>query len=204
MSDELDEEVETFNDPFELMDESLKLKDDIKIQKKALKDVTNRLVNEIHCDIGFVKEAQKMLAAEGKDKGDTLKDTFDKLINVILTFRQIGYVEHLAPYFDKLEAAGISLKIEDTESAASDTVKEGWKDSVSYLRSIKEKQDIISNTHAPNSEDINFAPKEEYKGLLSIYSKKLKGKDVDDAVQERVTYFEMAETAYNLVGDKEL
>ena len=47
MSDELDEEVETFDDPFELMDESLKLKNDIKIQKKALKDVTKGSTEDV-------------------------------------------------------------------------------------------------------------------------------------------------------------
>ena len=70
------------------------------------------------------------------------------------------------------------------------------------LKTIEEYSTELKETHAPKSEEIDFAPKKEYMGLVNIYKRGLEGKDVEDQVQDKLTICEWTERAYNLVKDK--
>ena len=111
----------------------------------------------------------------------------------------------LKDYFDALKKKGIEITLNLEEFVQADIAEESVEDALDsskgYMEEIDSYNDELKDEHAPKAEELNFAPKEEYKGLASIFIRGMKGKDVGDAVQDKVTYCEMTETAYNLVKD---
>ena len=197
--DEEKELLEKFEKAKELMDESLKIKADIKIANKAKRDATKRIVDELQIDPGFIKYVMGALASKGEEKGDKLKSTFSNLADVLISFRETRMSSELEEYLSGLEAQGIHIEFE-TKGDAPDTVKEGFKDCISYIRNVKDMNKTISDEHATSSEDMSWAPKKEYKEVLQAYSNKLKGKETaDDDIHDKIAFFEMAETAYNMI-----
>lgn len=197
------DEKEVISEPFELLEESLRVKGDIKVSKKAMEEASTRISDQLKIDKGFVKEARKLLSKKGAEKGDVLSSTFEKLATIISVLNVTGMLDELNEYLSELEGKGIKISIENKNESAPPSVIEDFKDVIAYLHTIDEYQEEITS-HSTRAEELNFSPKKEYKQLLSMYERRLKGKDVEDKVQDKITYCTMTETAWNIVHDKEI
>ena len=201
---------------FEVLEETSRLMDERKATKKALTETEKALANLLDIDVGFVKEADKLVEKKGAgwsgsplslDKDAKVKDPLSQLfINLrdkVLVLRETGQVDILQEYVDALEGQGIHLSFDAALTPFDDAVGEMFDRTTSYIRVIRSYDDEVKDEHAPKAEELNFCPSKEYKGLATIYKRgKVKGVEaVNDACQDKVAYCEMTETAYNLVHD---
>ena len=190
--------------------------DERKVAKKALTETEKALANLLDIDVGFVKEADKLVEKKGAgwagsplslDKDAKVKDPLSQLfINLrdkVLVLRETGQVDILQEYVDALEGQGIHLSFDAVPTPFDDAVGEMFDRATSYIRTIRSYDDEVKDEHAPKAEELNFCPSKEYKGLARIYKRGKKSglEAVNDACQDKVAYCEMTETAYNLVHD---
>ena len=201
---------------FEVLEETSKLMDERKVAKKALTETEKALANLLDIDVGFVKEADKLVEKKGAgwsgsplslDKDAKVKDPLSQLfINLrdkVLVLRETGQVDILQEYVEALEGQGIHLSFDAVPTPFDDAVGEMFDRATSYIRTIRSYDDEVKDEHAPKAEELNFCPSREYKGLARIYKRGKKSgvEAVNDACQDKVAYCEMTETAYNLVHD---
>jgi hypothetical protein len=129
---------------------------------------------------------------------------FRKLRDTVIELQSNGMIDVLKDYISALEGYGIHITIDpkDPDVDNVDEVRNVISSMCAYQQVITENSDIIGEEHAQQSEDLNFAPKTKYKEIFGFYSKKLKGKDVDDNIQDKVVFCEMYETALNIINDE--
>lgn len=214
--------------PFDLLDESVKILDDIKVAKKALKDVISNITDATSSQSGFIKAATKIVAKMGDgvtdkskplnvDKEAPYKDPISKLLKslgeTVLTLKEAGVLNKLQPYFEQLKTDyGISISIEDVsvEDLIDPSIEDLYNLSTSYLRTIRDYKDEIKEDHAPKAEEIQFVKSNDYNKVLALYNKGMsKGVDaIEDKCQDTLTSCEdtkkdldSLETAVNLVHD---
>lgn len=221
------EEVEETK-PFDLLDESVKILEDIKVAKKALKDVISSITEATSAQSGFIKAATKIVAKMGDgvtdknkplnvDKEAPYKDPISKLLKnlgeTILTLKEAGVLNKLEPYFNQLENDyGVSISVKDTsvEDPIDPEIEDLYNSSTSYLRTIRDYKDEIKEDHAPKAEEIQFVKSNDYNKVLALYNKGMsKGVDsIEDKCQDTLASCEdtkkdldSLETAINLVHD---
>lgn len=200
----------------EVLEETSKLMDERKVAKKALTETEKSLANLLEIDVGFVKEADKLVEKKGAgwagsplslDKEAKVKDPLSQMFiglrDKVAVLRETGQIGILQEYIEALEGCGIHLSFDAEETPFDDAVTEMFDRATSYIRTIRDYDDEVKDEHAPKAEELNFCPTKEYKGLARIYKRGKKSgvEAVNDACQEKVTYCEMTETAYNLVHD---
>jgi len=152
---------------------------------------------------------------EGKDPLSRVQDekfpdrvtpTMRKLLQIVDDLAAVGQLDMLDVYFDALKAKGIEITVSNKDVRVSD-VDETWQavENMSGFQSkICQLADEINFGCTQVAEDINFTPKQEFKGVLNLYAKKEEAKDVDDMYQDKVTGLQMTETAWNNVYDENL
>ena len=215
----MSEEIEV-NSAEELLEESLKVLSDQKETKKALKDSIKSLLEQTGGDKYFWGIVRKVYSAKGdgwvggdplnidpnSPSKDAISNTFKKLAETIKAFSMFNRLEDLQEYFDALRKYGIEITVDESATEHADTsavdIEDYLKSQKSYTKTIEEYSTELKESHAPKSEEIDFAPKKEYMGLVNIYKRGLEGKDVEDQVQDKLTICEWTERAYNLVKDK--
>jgi len=215
----MEEELKV-NNAEELLEESLKILSDKKDTQKALKDSVSNILEQTSGDKYYWGIVSKVYANKGNgwiggdplnlDKDEPHKDvisgTFKKLAETIDAFVRFNQLEKLQEYFDALADKGIKIEVDESKFEKYETgscdVDDFLDSQKSYIKTIADYSDELKNVHAVKSEELNFAPASEYLGLLGIYKKGIEGKDVEDAVQDKVTHCEWTETAYNLVKEK--
>lgn len=216
-------------DFIDILDESVHNLNDIKIAKKALKEVVSQISEETQAESSFIKQATKIISKLGdgvidKTKPLTLdpesqdKDPVSKLLSklgeIILCLEQVNMLYILKPYFDQLEidygvkvmsVSGKELIEEDT------TISDLFDSSTSYLKTIKNYQKEIKEDHASKADESGYVNTKDYNKVLSIYDRGLsKGVDaIEDKCQDTITNCEenkksidMLETAINIVHDR--
>ena len=212
--------MENVKNAEELLDETVEVIENKKIASKALKEITKRVMEEAGgADKTNWNKTRKYYKDKGKGwvagdplcldkeakKKDPLSSKFKGLYDAIAAIEEFNMSPMLDDYFKALADKGITITIDSEKFAHADIGEESVNDALdsskSYMETIDSYNDEIKDEHAPKSEELNFAPAGEYTGLVKIFMKGMKGKDVGDVVQDKVTYCEMTETAYNLVKD---
>lgn len=212
----------------DILNESVHTLNDIKISKKALKDVISSISDNSGVDVSFIKGSTKIISKmglgctnsekplnidkEAKDK-DPLAVLFNKLVETIEYLRESKVAYKLKPYFDQLES-DFDIKIMLIDNSENETPDEDldelYNSSTSYLRTIKNYQDEIKENHSQKAEDTNFVKSKDYNKVLNIYNKGLdKGVEaIEDRTQDMLADCEQSrndldtlETAINFVHD---
>lgn len=203
----------------DLLDETQRVEDEKKVASKAMNELAKDASTTLNADKATLKKCKDYvyyhkngwvngnpldLDPEEKFK-DRISPTFKKLRDIILDLQANGMTDLLNDYIGALEGYGIHLTIDAADPIVSDVdeIKEVIKSMCGYQKVICENADIIREEHSQESEDLNFTPKSKYKEIFGLYSRKMKGKDIDDNVQDKVTFCEMYETALNEVNDME-
>ena len=201
---------------FEVLQETVSVFEDRKVAKKALTEVEKAISGLTEQDPGFVKIATKLVEKKGAgwagsplalDKEAKVKDPLSQMFigmrDKIVSLRQTGQAKILTDYFSALEGSGIHITVDPVDLPFDDAVDEMFSRATSFIRTIRSYDDEVKDEHAPKAEELNFCPAKEYKGLAKIYQRGMKKgpEAIDDACQDKVTYCEMTETAYNLVHD---
>ena len=219
----MSEDLENVNSREDLLDESIKLLEEKRVVSKALKDIAKNVLKETSGDKNDWKVVSKFYYNKGKgwaNGGDPLtlekeapkKDTFSQLcIRLRDTIRSLvafGKADLLDEYLQALDAAGIGITLKGDlapqETGFEEVVDEALDSAKSYYATIESYNDELKNVHAPKSEELNFTVAGDYSSALKIYRKKIKGKAVDDDVQNINLRCEMLETALNLINDMEV
>lgn len=212
----------------DILNESVHTLNDIKISKKALKDVISNISDNSGVDTSFIKGSTKIVSKMGlgctnKEKPLSIdKEAKDKDPLAVLLNRFVETVEYLRnskisyklkPYFEQLESDfGIKIMlIDNSENETPDEeLNELYNSSTAYLRTIKEYQDEIREDHSQKAEDKNFVKSKDYNKVLNIYNKGLdKGVEaIEDRTQDILADCEQSkndldtlETAINFVHD---
>lgn len=203
----------------DLLDETRKVEDEKKVAAKAMNELAKDAANSLNADPSTLKKCKDYKYYYGRgwvnenplelDKDEKFKDrispTFKKLRDIILDLQANGMTDLLKPYIGALEGYGIHITIDEADPIVSDVeeIKEVIESMCGYQQVICENSDIIKEEHSPKSEELNFTPASKYKEVFGLYSRKMKGKDIDDSIQDKVTFCEMYETALNEVNDME-
>lgn len=203
----------------DLLDETTKIEEEKKIASKAMNELAKDAEKSLNADKATLKKCKDYVYYHGNgwvngnpldlDPEEKFKDrlspTFKKLRDIVLDLQANGMIDLLNEYIGALEGFGIHITIDDADPIVSDVVetKEVIKSMCGYQKVICENSDIIREEHSQQSEDLNFTPKAKYKEVFGFYSRKMKGKDIDDSVQDKITACEMYETALNEVNDME-
>lgn len=141
---------------------------------------------------GWLKNFPLDLSPEEPFK-DRVSPTFKKLLEIIDDLQQIGQIEFLKPYLEALEIYGVKINIESNPAKVS-SVKE-CKAVINAMCDcqavICEKADIIKYEHAPKSEKLNLAPKENYKDVYGLYSQKVNGRNINNSTQKKLSKLKM-------------
>lgn len=211
--------MESVKNAEELLNETAELMEDKKVASKALRDVTKRVIEEAggadktnwnkvrkyYKDKGKGWAGDPLLLDKEAKKKDGLSQKFKGLYEAINAIEEFNMSSILEDYFKSLESKGITITIDHEKFAHADISEESVEDALDsskgYMETIDSYNDELKDEHAPKSEELNFAPAGEYTNLAKIFVRGMKGKDVGDVVQNKVTYCEMTETAYNLVKD---
>lgn len=204
----------------ELIEETLKVMSDKKDTQKALKDSVSEVLERTNGDKYDWNIVNKVYANKGEgwvagnplnlDKDNPHKDaissTFKKLAETITAFAKFDQLDVLEDYFEALRNLGINIQVDESQIPKQDLdgvdIKDYLTSQKAYIKTIEEYSTELREVHTAVSEDLNFAPKTEYLKLVGIYKRGIEGKDVDDAVQDKLTHCEWTETAYNLVKEK--
>lgn len=206
----------------ELLDETISILNEKKVARKALAEVNKRVITETAGDKGdwntlvkayankgraWIGDNPLELSSEEKHK-DVVSPIFTKLLNLIKATEAFDQTEELlGEYFNALEEAGITIQIDSEKFTHSNVdmmdsdIEDELKAAKSFLLTIESYSDEIKNEHAIKAEELNFAPKTGYMQVASIYKKGINGKDIDDTVQNILTYNEFIDKAVNLAAD---
>lgn len=212
----------------EILDESVKNLNDIKVAKKAIKDVVSQISEETQAESSFIKQATKIVSKLGDgsvDKNRPLdldpdapeKDPVAKLLlklgEIINCLEQVDMLYVLRPYFEQLEN-DFGVKIMSVSGKElldkNENLSDLFNSATSYLKTIKSYQDEIKENHAKEADDCKYVSAKDYNKVLNIYSKGVdKGFDaIEDKCQDTITSCEelkgsidMLETAINFVHD---
>lgn len=207
------------SDVLNLLSETERIENEKKVASKAMNELAKDAAKTLNGDASVIKKCKDYyyyhkngwidndplnLDPEEKFK-DRISPVFKKLRDIVIDLQTNGMVDLLNPYISALEGYGIKVIIDPADPVVSDVdeLKEVVKSMCGYQKVICENADIIREDHSQESEDLNFTPKSKYKEVFGLYSRKMKGKDVDDNIQDRVTFCEMYETALNEVNDLE-
>lgn len=202
----------------ELLEASLQLIESKKIASKALKDVTKRILandgttkenwvqlRKLFAKMGCGWSGDPLTLQEDAEKKDTISVMLVRLLNVIGAFEEFNMEDKILPYFTALKEYGITIMIDPAKFAHAEIkqedAEEALQQSKSWIDTIDQNNDILKTEHAPKSEELNFTLAPDYGKVLSLYNRKLKGKDIDDKVQDILTRNELLDTAVNLVND---
>ena len=206
----------------ELLDETISILNEKKVARKALAEVNKRVVTETAGDKGDWNTLVKAYANKGRawignnplelnseeKHKDVVSPIFNKLLNLIKAAEAFDQTEELlGEYFAALEEAGITIQINPEKFTHSNVdmmdedIEEELKAAKSFLLTIESYSDEIKNEHAIKAEELNFAPKTGYMQVANIYKKGINGKDIDDTVQNILTYNEFIDKAVNLAAD---
>lgn len=219
---------ETKETALDILNESVQILNDIKISRKALKDVISSISDSSGVDTSFIKGSTKIVSKmglgcidrekplnidkESKDK-DPLAVLLNKLVEIVEYLRNSKVSYKLKPYFEQLENDfGIKITLVDNSENGepNEELEDLYKSSTSYLRTIKEYQDEIKENHSQKAEDKNFVRSKDYSKVLNIYNKGLdKGVEaIEDRTQDILADCEQSkndldtlETAINFVHD---
>jgi len=137
---------------------------------------------------------------------DRVTPTMRKFLQIIDDLYAVGKQDMLDVYFDALKNHGVEIKVLNRQPRVND-VDETWaavENMSSFQTTICELADEINFGATQIAEDINFTPKKEFKGALSLYEKKVDEKDCDDMYQDKVTDLSMTEQAWNNIYDENL
>lgn len=206
----------------ELLDETISILNEKKVARKALAEVNKRVITETAGDKGdwntlvkayankgraWIGDNPLELSSEEKHK-DVVSPIFTKLLNLIKATEAFDQTEELlGEYFNALEEAGITIQIDSEKFTHSNVdmmdsdIEDELKAAKSFLLTIESYSDEIKNEHAIKAEELNFAPKTGYMQVANIYKKGINGKDIDDTVQNILTYNEFIDKAVNLAAD---
>lgn len=213
------EEVKNAKD---LLEETVSILNEKKVAGKALAEVNKRVITGTSGDKldwnllvkaytnkgrAWVAENPLELNPEEKHK-DAISPIFAKLLNLIKATEAFNQTDAiLGEYLEALEEAGISIQIDSdkfthyaTEALDSD-LEDELKAAKSFKLTIESYTDEIKDEHAAKAEDLNFAPKSGYMKVANIYKRGISGKDIDDTVQNILTYNEFIDSAVNLAAD---
>lgn len=205
----------------ELLEETMKVLSDKKITEKALAEKTKYVIDNTGADKASWKQVVKAFSNKGKawiagpleldptaKHKDAISPIFIKLLSLIQATEIFDQTDEiLGDYLDALKNQGIEIKINhdmfnhcDT-SSLDEPIEEYLKTSKAYSSTIEEYSDEIKDEHSVKAEELNFAPQNAYAKVVNIYKKGLNGKEIDDDVQDILTYNEMLDTAVNLVAE---
>jgi hypothetical protein len=138
---------------------------------------------------------------------DRVSPTFKKLLQIIDDLYAIGQEHMLDAYFDAMKANGVEINVTGKTQRVNDK-DETWaaiENMSGFQVNICNLADELNFGATEVAENIDFCPKKEFKGVLSLYEKKTDEKDsVDDTYQNKVTELEMTSTAYTNVYDENL
>ena len=137
---------------------------------------------------------------------DRVTPTMRKLLQIIDDCAAIGKLDLLDVYFDALRNKGVDIKVSNKPCRVHD-VDETWQaieNMKGFQKNICELADELNFGCTQIAEDINFTPKQEFKGVLGLYEKKKDERETDDIYQEKVMDLQMTETAWNDVYDENL
>ena len=202
----------------DLLNETSILDDEKKMAAKNMNGLAKDAEKSLNACAATMKKCKDYVFYKGKawingdplnlDKDEKVKDKlspmFRKLRDTVIELQSNGMIDVLKDYISALEGYGIHITIDpkDPDVNNVDEVRNVISSMCAYQQIITENSDIIGEEHAQQSEDLNFAPKTKYKEIFGFYSKKLKGKDVDDNIQDKVVFCEMYETALNIINDE--
>lgn len=216
----MSEELKVSNNE-ELLDASLKLLQDRKEASKALKDIASRVITASGGDKSSWSSVRKLHAKKGDgwvgnnplvlDKDakskDILSTMFARLQKTIVDIESYNQADMLNEYFNALKESGITIELDHSKFFHADTtqldVEDELDSSKAYIKTIESYDEEMKEVHATTSEALNFTAKEDYKKVLGLYNRKVKGKDIGDTVQDILTKHTMMDTAVNLINDME-
>lgn len=203
----------------DLLDETSKIEDEKKVAAKAMNELAKDAAKTLNGDASVIKKCKDYSYYHGKgwvngdplnlDPDEKFKDRISpimkKLRDIIVDLQANGMTELLTPYFSALEGYGIHVTLDEEVPTISDVneLKTVITSMCGYQQVICENSEIIKEEHSKKSEELNFTPASKYKEVFGLYSRKMKGKDIDDSIQDKVTFCEMYETALNEVQDME-
>jgi hypothetical protein len=137
---------------------------------------------------------------------DRVSPTFRKLVQIVEDLTAVGRLDFLDLYLDALRKKGIDIKIDIGDPRVKD-IDETWQaieNMSGFQTTICQLADEINDEKAPQAEEINLVPENEFKKLLGFYAKKQAAKDIDEQYQNIVTHLEMTESGYNKTYDDSL
>lgn len=211
-------ELEDIKDIKELLDTTIETMKDRSDASKALSDIKKRVITSTNGDKSNWSLLSKVnaLAGEGwagdpfildpKAKyKDAISQIFIKLLTLITATEEFNVTDDiLAPYLDTLKSHGIILIVKSDEFNHADTsdtdIEEELQSSKSYIKTVQSYNEDIQE-QAEKAESMNITSKKDYSKVVNIYNKGLKGKEIDDDVQNILTNNEMLDTAVNKASD---
>lgn len=213
--------MEEVNNAKELLQETVALLRERKTAGKALNEVHKRVLQTAGGDKALWKQLAKAYANKGKawaagplvlDKAAKHKDivtpTLAKLLSLITATELYDMTDDLlSDYFDALAEVGIKITIDHDKfehahvDALDVPVEEELKSAKAYMSTMESYSDEIRDEHAPKAEELNFAPASAYSRVVNIYRKGISGKEIDDDVQNILTFNELLDSAVNLTAD---
>lgn len=214
--------MEEVSNAKELLEETVSILNERKVASKALAEVDKRVLQATNGDKAHWKLLTKIYANKGKawagesplviDKEEKHKDVispiFIKLLDTIRATEAFNVTDTvLGEYLEALAAQGIEIKINsdmfdhlDTD-AMDATVDDELDSAKAYLRTMSEFSDEIRDEHTARAEELNFVPASSYMRIVNIYRKGVNGKEIDDDVQNILTYNATVDQAVNLAAD---
>lgn len=211
-------ELEDIKDIKELLDTTIETMKDRSDASKALSDIKKRVITSTNGDKSNWALLSKVnaLAGEGwagdpfildpKAKyKDAISQIFIKLLALITATEEFNVTDDiLGPYLDTLKSHGIILTVKSDEFNHADTsdtdIEEELQSSKSYIKTVQSYNEDIQE-QAEKAESMNITSKKDYSKVVNIYNKGLKGKEIDDDVQNILTNNEMLDTAVNKASD---
>lgn len=140
-------------------------------------------------------------------KKDKVAPTFIKLVSIIEDLATIGDKDFLKPYLDAVLSHGIKIDIDygspninDSTDVILDTL-----DSASKLQtSVDTLADELKDEKSQKAEELNFAPKEAFMKMLSLYDK-IKNdqtEKAEDAINQGASDALMMTNAYTYLASQ--
>lgn len=212
--------MEDVKDAKELLNETLKIFKEKKVAGKALAEVNKRVLTETSGNKNDWSTLTKAYTNKGKawiagnplelnpeeKYKDIISAVFIKLVTLIKATEAFNRTEEiLGDYLEALENIGINIQIDSDKFTHFDTnmcdIEEELKAVKAFKATIESYNEEIKEEHSAKAEDLNFAPKTGYMKVANIYKRGISGKDIDDTVQDILTYNEFIDRAVNLVAD---
>jgi len=165
------------------------------------KSVLKRIADvELHRGVGWEGDDPLSKTEEKVAHPDKLSSAFKRVLDVVEDYVHAGLSERLKIYTDALAARGIDL----TWSLEDAQVDGAW-DAVSNMLGFKkvavEASDEIREVLGAEAEENNFCPANKIVEIVGLYDKRENGKEIADAVQDKLLFCTLYETALNKVHD---